>query len=244
MHVEDEGIVLQISRLGEAQRILTCLTRHNGVIKGVVSVKKNCIYDIGALVKLSHKARLESHLGFMSVEVIRHYGAILAFDRLKLVMLQSVMALLNAVMRERDAHVELYDALFRLLEIWVNAAQMESMARYALFELFLMQHMGYGLDLSKCAVSSAFSNLKYVSPNSGRAVSEMVGQDYHQKLFILPSFYLAPHDTSAVVYEDLVNALKLNEFFLRNRLFEGNNMKVPMPRVGLHHVMNKSRADE
>ena len=39
----------------------------------------------------------------------------------------------------------------------------------------LLQDLGFGLDLSKCAATGALDDLVYVSPRTGRAVSREAG---------------------------------------------------------------------
>ncbi len=44
-------------------------------------------------------------------------------------------------------------------------------AIYVRLELGLLQELGFGLDLEKCAATGATEDLAYVSPKTGRAVS-------------------------------------------------------------------------
>jgi DNA repair protein RecO (recombination protein O) len=44
-------------------------------------------------------------------------------------------------------------------------------AIYVRLELGLLQELGFGLDLDKCAATGATEDLAYVSPKTGRAVS-------------------------------------------------------------------------
>ena len=79
------------------------------------------------------------------------------------------------------------------------------------FILFLLSEMGYGLDLKKCTVSGSTKDLFYVSPRSGKAVSKLVGNKYHQKLFKLPNFFI---NTSKKVDKKIIkNGLKINNYF-------------------------------
>ena len=42
---------------------------------------------------------------------------------------------------------------------------------YLAWEMCLLDELGFGLDLSACAVTGVHEGLAYVSPRSGRAVS-------------------------------------------------------------------------
>ena len=60
------------------------------------------------------------------------------------------------------------------------------------FELALLAELGFGLDLSRCAVTGASEDLVYVSPSSGRAVSRSGAGRYADRLLALPAFLLGP----------------------------------------------------
>ena len=83
------------------------------------------------------------------------------------------------------------------------------------WEIDLLSDIGYGLDLTECAVTSEKENLKFVSPSSGRAVTIEGAGSYKDKLFKLPNFLI--NRSSEYNNEDLENALSLTEhFFVRD----------------------------
>src|SRR5262249_34259357 len=63
-------------------------------------------------------------------------------------------------------------------------------ARYVRFELDLLAELGFGLDLSRCAVSGTTAELAFVSPASGRAVSAASAGVWRDRLLPLPAFLL------------------------------------------------------
>ena len=74
---------------------------------------------------------------------------------------------------------------------------------------------GFGLDLGQCAASGATEGLAYVSPKSGRAVSEAGAGAYRDRLLPLPPFLLAggPAD-----WEDIFAGFRLTGHFLARDL--------------------------
>ncbi len=52
----------------------------------------------------------------------------------------------------------------------------------------LLTELGYGLDLSACAVTGAADSLRFVSPRTGRAVSAAAAGTWAQRLLPLPAF--------------------------------------------------------
>ncbi len=59
---------------------------------------------------------------------------------------------------------------------------------YVRLELGLLQELGFGLDLAKCAATGSTDDLAYVSPRTGRAVSRAAAGPYKEKLLPLPGF--------------------------------------------------------
>ena len=99
---------------------------------------------------------------------------------------------------------------------------------YIFWETDLLSDIGYGLDLTECAVTSKKENLKFVSPISGRAVTTEGAGSYKDKLFKLPNFLI--NRSSEYNKEDLENALSLTEYFFRKRFYEPNNLNFPKSR--------------
>ena len=113
--------------------------------------------------------------------------------------------LLGFCLAERDAHPELYDITKRCL---INV----SIKEYATWELELLKHIGYGLDLSKCAVTGSIEDLYYISPKTGHCVTRSVGEPYKDKLFVIPKFWMS-RDNDDV--QDVISSLDITGHFLK-----------------------------
>jgi len=53
----------------------------------------------------------------------------------------------------------------------------------------LLNELGFGLDLTRCAANGTADDLIYVSPRTGRAVSREGGAAYRDRLLALPAFF-------------------------------------------------------
>eukprot|EP00903_Cladosiphon_okamuranus_P015771 g14557.t1 len=124
----------------------------------------------GAQVDVAWKARLEDQLGNFQIEPLRSRAGVALSDRLALAGLSAVTTLLSYALPEREPHGALYartEALLDLLgqmELWPLA--------YLHWELALLEDLGFGLDLTSCAVTGATDGLVYISPRTGRAVTQ------------------------------------------------------------------------
>ncbi len=188
MDWRDHGILLTSRRHGETSAIVEVFTeahgRHAGVVRGGTSRKIAPILQPGAQLDLLWRARLEEHLGTFQVEPLRSRAAAAFSGRLALAGLNTVVALLSFCLPEREPHPAIYKQTEQLMdllgqdEIWPLA--------YLRWELALLDELGFGLDLSACAVTGATTGLVYVSPKTGRAVSAAGAGDWADKLLPLP----------------------------------------------------------
>ena len=169
----DEGVLLAVRKHGEAAVIVEVFTEHHGkhagVVRGGAGRRQGPILQPGGQFEVVWKARLEEHMGAFTVEPMRSRAAQVMADPLALAGLTSVVGLLNFALPERELHAALYGASINLLDLmcvtdaWPLA--------YLHWEMQLLEDLGFGLDLSCCAVSGTTEDLAYVSPKSGRAVA-------------------------------------------------------------------------
>ncbi|HEX2581751.1 MAG TPA: DNA repair protein RecO [Dongiaceae bacterium] len=226
----DSGLVLHRRPLGEHDAVLAIFTRHHGRAAGLMRyamAKRHRAYsEPGQEVQARWHARLAEQLGHFTIEPRRALAALLMEDRGRLRALLSCLALLNAALPEREPHPDLYDLT---LEFLTHADTRTWLVSYIRWELALLRDMGYGLDLSTCAVTGTRDDLAYVSPRSGRAVSRQAAAPYAHRLLILPPF-LVTHENSATS-DDLHHGLALTGYFLQHHLFQGR--RVPPERLRL-----------
>lgn len=213
---EGEGILLSSRPHGETSAIVEVLTplqgRHAGVVRGGASRKMAATLQPGGQVAVRWSARLEDHIGVFTIEPVRSRAAILQ-DRAALAALQAICGLLRDVLPEREAHPALYARTERLLDAMVGGPGWG--VRYAYWERDLLAELGFGLDLSACAVTGGAEALAYVSPRTGRAVSVSGAGAWKDRLLPLPAFFT---DEKAV--PDLAAAFRLTGHFLKTQVAE------------------------
>jgi DNA repair protein RecO (recombination protein O) len=211
MDWRDEGILLSMRPHGESAAIIEVLTaahgRHAGVVRGGASRKMAATLQPGTGLALEWRARLDDHIGSFTVEPLRSRAHLLS-DRMALAGLMAACALLRVALPEREPHPGLFPttlALFDLLgaEGWTSA--------YLRWELQLLEDLGFGLDLTCCAVTGARDGLAYVSPKTGRAVTKAGAGDWADRLLPLPDGLTGGAVLSP---ESVVAGLRLTGFFL------------------------------
>jgi len=229
MQWTDEGIVLGVRRHGEANAILELMTRahgrHLGLVRGGAGSRMRPVLQPGNVVGVVWRARLDEHLGHYAVEALRMRAAIL-FGAAHAVYGVSHLAALVRLLPERDPHPGVHAALDAILE-HIEAA--ETVAALAVqFELQLLAELGFGLDLSQCAATGAATDLVYVSPKSGRAVSRTAGEPWRDRLLRLPAFLSDPD--AAVTADDIADGFALTGRFLAARVLDPRGATMPPER--------------
>lgn len=215
MEWRDQGYVLAARRHGEADIILTLLTRdhgrHLGLARGGASRAKRPAAEIGTLVSAQWRARLSEQLGHFQIEQVHATAARFLDDALKLSALSAACAILDAALPEREPHPELFDGLSELLMAIAERADWPM--GYIRWEAALLSGLGFGLDLGACAITGATEGLAYVSPRTGRAVTAQAAKGYESRLLRLPRFLL--REDADCDAEALKSGLALTGHFLR-----------------------------
>ncbi len=227
MKFSDHGIIISLKKYGENSLIVKVFSQHHGVYRGFVksvkSSKDKVNFQIGNLISFEYRARIEENLGqFFAVDLVRSFCAKMMFDKLRLSCATSVFSIIDSVFLERDNHQMLFDKLQDFLQKLSdeNCQKKEFLAEYIRLELKILKTLGYGIDLSSCAVTESEDDLVFVSPKSGRAVSYQAGKPYENKLLKLPNFLISTSDHDD---EQLIDGLKLSGFFLEKFVFEEKN---------------------
>jgi DNA repair protein RecO (recombination protein O) len=100
-----------------------------------------------------------------------------------------------------------------------------------LWETALLADLGYGLDLASCAVTGETAGLAFVSPRTGRAVTEAAAGLWKSRLLRLPNF-LAGGDTAEPA--DWRDGLALTGHFLARDAFGAQHRPLPQARQMLY----------
>jgi DNA repair protein RecO (recombination protein O) len=230
----DQGIVLGRRRHGETSAVVTLLTRehgrHAGLVRGGAGKRAAALYQPGNVVSAHWRARIAEQLGSITGEMVDSFASRVLDDPLRLAAVIAACAVLDAALPEREPHAPLFEATLGLLK--ALDAQPEALvwgAEYARWELQCLAEFGFGLDLDSCAVTGQREDLAYVSPRSGRAVSQEAGKAYVDRLFALPAFLAGPGpapDAAAIVA-----ALRITGHFLERHVLAPHDRRLPPART-------------
>jgi len=229
MQWSDDGIVLGVRRHGEANAILELMTRahgrHLGLVRGGAGARLRPVLQPGNVVAVVWRARLDEHLGHYAVEALRLRAAVLLGAAHAVYGVSHIAALVR-LLPERDPHPAVHAALDAILEEIESAAAVAALA--VRFELQLLSELGFGLDLSACAATGVDTDLVYVSPRSGRAVSRAAGEPWRDRLLRLPAFLADP--AAAATADDIADGFALTGHFLAAHMHDTRGAALPPER--------------
>ncbi|MHA6288718.1 DNA repair protein RecO [Maricaulis sp. CAU 1757] len=239
MDWRDTGIILAVRSHGETSAIVEVLTaehgRHAGLVRGGRSRRMRPVLQPGNQVAVSWRARLEDHLGSFQIEGESLGAGAVMEDRVALAGLNAACALAVMCLPEREAHARVHHGFQLFIEalddidIWP--------ALYVRWEAGLLSDLGYGLDLSRCAVTGAVDELSHVSPRTGRAVCREEAEPYAAKLLELPAFM---RGSGEIAEGDIARGLALTGYFIERRVLWPIDRQLPEARGRLEAELERA----
>jgi DNA repair protein RecO (recombination protein O) len=233
MDFEDDAFVLSARAHGETGAIVELLTEHHGKyaahIAGGASRRIKPFLQAGAKVSVGYRARTSDQLGSATLEPIGEGPAALFDDPLALAGIAAAAAVAAGALPEREPHPGAFLALDALTSALLIADIWPAV--YVRYEAGLLQDLGFGLDLTKCASTGSTDDLTYVSPRTGRAVSAAAAEPYKDRLLRLPPFLLGAQ--AGLAPGDVGLGLDLTGHFLETFVFAVMNKPLPPARVWL-----------
>lgn len=187
------AVVLSARPHGENGAVVSLLTqehgRHAGLARGGGSRAQAPVWQPGNLVEARWVARLPEQLGSLAGEMVHPAAALALEDPLALALLSSACGVAEAVLPERAPYPACFAGLVSLIARLPGGA-VPLLPDYVRWEAALLAELGYGLDLTACALTGAADDLAYVSPRTGRAVAAAAAGPWSERLLPLPRFLL------------------------------------------------------
>jgi DNA repair protein RecO (recombination protein O) len=227
------AIVLDARPYGEGDAIATVMTAehgaHRGLARGGAARGRTAIWQPGNVIQVRWVARLSEQLGSFTAELVHPAAALAMDDALVMAMLSSVCAVAEGALPEREPHPRVFESLLHLIaHLSQGDAVLPDLIRW---ETVLLADLGYGLDLTCCAITGETAGLAFVSPKTGRAVTEAGAGIWTSRLLRLPSFLVGGNDAAPPDWRD---GLRLTGHFLERDAFGHHHRPLPQARRMLY----------
>lgn len=243
---EEAAIVLRTTPYGDTSLLVHVLTQNHGVwrgfVRGGMSRQHVAIWQVGTILSARWKARLPDNLGSFTGEIVRPCAAPLMNSAVGLALLSSACILTAESLPEKETQLGFFAELAHLLSEISVLPDHPPIASYIRWECCLLRVLGYGLDLTHCVVTGRDDNLAYVSPRTGRAVSEEGAGQWRDRLLPLPDFLQneSPGDVN-----EWHHGLRLTGYFLQRAVFATYHRPLPAARERLISLLDgKKKYDE
>ena len=235
----DQAIILHRTSFNEHDAIVSVLSSEHGIYKALVkngysNYQKKRIIQPGYIIQCRWYARIEEHLGQLTIELDHNDTSYFYNSEAELLAINALLSIILTLLPERMPQPQIY---IRCLYFMHHIHKDNFLQQYALLELFILEHYGIGLDLQKCALNGT-DKLGYISPKTGRACSISKGEPYKNSLFRLPACLLSdnPFEEKAPL-EDHMDLFTISSHFLYKHVFEQHHIKPPLARDQLQHYV-------
>ncbi|MDE8342677.1 MAG: DNA repair protein RecO [Acidocella sp.] len=235
MEWESPALVIAVKPYGEADSIVSAFTasygRRAGWVPGGQSRRLAGMWQKGNLLKLRWHGREPEGLGRFSAELAHPSAALALHSPDALAIVNALCAVADGTLPEREPQPAIFAALLPVLAgLHDPFGAISALVRW---EVALLAALGYGMDLSCCAITGAAFGLTHVSPRTGRAVTRDAAANWAHRLLPLPKFLL-PGTNAAPEAGDLADGLALTAHFLARDVFGARHFPLPLARVTLY----------
>lgn len=243
MHIRVEALILAVRAHGEHGAVVRALTADHGLQPGYVrggrSTRLRPVLQPGNLVVGDWRARTDSQLAALTVELVRSRAPMFA-QPLPAAAIDWIATLTATALPEAQPYPILFATLAAVLDaIEAAPAARDWAAALVRYELLLLAELGFGLDLGQCAATGATDGLVWVSPNSGATVSAAAGEAYRDRLLPLPGFL---REGGAGDWPQVIAGLRLTGHFLARDLLSGRAAEALAARERLIDRLNRAVA--
>lgn len=242
------SLILNTRLYGETDGIATVLSLdhglYRGLVKGMVSRKQSACWQVGNFVLAYWSARLQDQLGYLKAELIRPNFVYLSSYPLAFSIMMSLCSVVENGLLERQPVEVIASHTFQLLgflsEISENREQ-EAMAHLLRWERDFLTDLGYGLDFSVCQQNDSVESY-WVSPRTGKVVTEAMAGEWKPRLFRLPLLFLKEEEAGTL--QDWHDGLRLTGYFLQKNVFSMLNRMLPPARISLADRIQRDLAKQ
>lgn len=182
-----QAIILNVNYTGANMALVTIFCEQMGTQKGIVKIAKKRQAELqkGNIIEYIHLKRKEDNLGTFKFNLLEQ-TFIKYFDNHKAIKnLNYLCKNLIKYLKEGIPYPHLYKTTIKLF----NSEKLDKPEVMTLYDYNLLKELGVTLDKVDYLKQNEqdTSPAYYISPKSGRVVSQIMGEPYKAKLLVLPA---------------------------------------------------------
>ena len=213
--IVDIGFIIYKKKYDENSLIIKILTQNNGIISGYFSNTDKNIIQNESLVKFIWSAKNITQLGTLEIELIKSYTSYIISDKFYIELIELINVLINVLIYEKITENSLFDRLKNIIFlIYKKKNKLLILKEFVYFYNLLLNTLGTGIVFNQNKKQTLF----YISPKSGKAVSQIEGEKYKKKLFLFPKIFQDQESSE----NDIYSSIEIINFFLKKYLNENN----------------------
>ena len=185
MIINNKGLIISLRKISKGK--ICKIFYEKGIINGFIKTKsKDVLIDVGSFVNFSWYGN-EDALGIFVLSNSLNILNLNNGNEMKKVIASALIELFDLFFHE---NIQVSRDFFYLINSFYkklfSTKVEDAMMNFCLIMKYFLEEVGYGLSLDRCKVSGMESNLVYLSPKSGCAISESIGKPYSNLMFDLP----------------------------------------------------------
>jgi len=219
MNWSDEGFLISKNRYNENSLISELYTKNHGKISGIIfggtSKKIKNYLQIGNKLHINYNSKNENRIGYLKIEILNAHSPMYFDHKQKLSCMTSAMNLIKILTADSQCNIKVY---LLIENFFLNLKESDWLKKYIFWELDLLKHLGYDLELEKLVQKDTIKDKTFYY-----AISST------EKKYV-PNF-LIEKDLKVDDITTLLNGLKLVGDFLDKTILKPNNLSYPNSRL-------------
>ena len=178
--------------------------------------------ELGNFLHVNYKYKNDNKIGYFNVEILNAYSALYFENKKKLFCILSVVNLIKVLSAEQQSNKNIFLLIKKFYEIL--KIEKHWISEYIFWELELLKHFGYDLDLNKIVSKDEFKDKSIYSVKRNNTIK------------YVPSF-LVENKKENIEYKELLKGLRLVDDYMIKSIFNPNNIDYPLARLDFLNII-------
>lgn len=226
MEWNDKGFLIEKKRYNENSLLAEIYTENHGKVAGLIfgatSKKIKGYLELGNFLHVNYKYKNDNKIGYFNVEILNAYSALYFENKKKLFCILSVVNLIKVLSAEQQSNKNIFLLIKKFYEIL--KIEKHWISEYIFWELELLKHFGYDLDLNKIVSKDEFKDKSIYSVKRNNTIK------------YVPSF-LVENKKENIEYKELLKGLRLVDDYMIKSIFNPNNIDYPLARLDFLNII-------